>query len=271
MHPFAQLEIPANHLGIHWFGQNSYAIKDSAGTLFLVDPYFPHDRPADVFIHPQPPLDESQLKPDFVLLTHDHGDHTHPETLQRIHAAFPGTRYFGPAESVRRLIDLGIPGEQCTVMAAGESQTFGDITLHAVYSKPPEGVPADGIPAPDVDHLGYVAAVGPVRVYISGDPVHTFSQQESLVDPIAALKPEIGFLTTHPTEGEFPDFEGSADMAVRLGLKTAVPSHYECFVKRNFDPHEWAAHFTRQGITPLLIGYNESVLYPQASINVHSG
>jgi L-ascorbate metabolism protein UlaG (beta-lactamase superfamily) len=45
MHAFEKLKIPENNLGIHWFGQNSFALKDSAGTILMVDPYFPRERP----------------------------------------------------------------------------------------------------------------------------------------------------------------------------------------------------------------------------------
>ena len=68
-------------------------------------------------------------------------------------------------------------------------------------------------------HLGYVVDAGGVRVYISGDPVNTFAEHEALLAPIRDLKPDIGLLTNHPSEGEFPFFAGSAKMASALDLK----------------------------------------------------
>jgi L-ascorbate metabolism protein UlaG (beta-lactamase superfamily) len=136
------------------------------------------------------------------------------------------------------------------------------MVAHAVYAKPPEGDPERGIKPPDVTHLGYVVEAGPVRVYISGDPIHTFPDLDALVQPVAALKPDIGLLTTHPSEGEFPFFEGSARMAQQIGLKTAVPAHYDCFVKRTYDPHEWAAQLPPGGPQPRIIPYNAWTVYP---------
>ena len=43
MHAFETLNIPMHHVGIHWFGQSSFAFKSSAGTIIQVDPYFPHE------------------------------------------------------------------------------------------------------------------------------------------------------------------------------------------------------------------------------------
>ena len=98
-----------------------------------------------------------------------------------------------------------------------------------------------------------------MRVYVSGDPVNTFGEHEELLAPVRDLKPDIGFLTNHPNEGEFPFFDGSSKIASALNLKTAVPTHYSCFVARDYDPWEWAAGL--QGVEPLIIAYNQSVVY----------
>jgi L-ascorbate metabolism protein UlaG (beta-lactamase superfamily) len=261
MHAFEELKLPENNIGIHWFGQNSFALKNASGVIIMVDPYFPRERPVGEFIHSAPPVDESEIRIDIVLLTHDHGDHTHPESLLRIHAAHPNVCYYGPAESMTRLMELGVPSEQLRVMAAGDTQQADSITLHALCSKPAAGDLENNIPAPDVEHLGYVIEMGSARVYISGDLIHTFSRHDELLSPIIQLKPDIGFLTTHPTEIEFPDFEGSIEMAVKLGLKVAVPAHYGCFEQRTFAPNIWAGGFPEYGPKPLVIGYNESIIY----------
>ena len=262
LHPFASVSVPAAHVGVQWFGQSSFALKDPAGTLVQVDPYFPHARPAEKYIHPEPPLDEATLPTDYVLLTHDHSDHTCVESLQRIHAAFPACRFVGPVESVRRMREAGLPAGLLTTVTAGDTAQLGTLTAHAVWAKPPQGDPAANIDQPDVQHLGYVVEVGGVRVYISGDPIHTFARLDALIDPVARLKPDLGMLTTHPTEGEFPFFDGSVATARRIGLKTAVPSHYNCFVKRTYDPAEWAACFQPDGPPTLIIPYGGHIIYP---------
>lgn len=259
MHPFEDLPIPDWAIGIHWFGQNSYALKDARGTILQIDPYFPHERPPDTFIHPRPPLHEASLRTDFVLLTHDHGDHTCVESLARLRAAYPEARFVGPVESVRRLHDAGFPADRTTTIAAGDRLPLGSMAVHALWSKPPEGIPADKIAAPDVQHLGYVIEGGTQRVYVTGDLVNTFADHEELLAPVRALRPTVGLLTTHPDEGEFPFFEGSARMAASVGLKAAAPAHYQCFVRRTFDPAEWAMHL--HGVDPLLIPYNQAVVY----------
>ena len=92
--------------------------------------------------------------------------------------------------------------------------------------------------------------------------INTLADHDELIAPIAALEPDIGFLTVHPTEGEFPFFDAGVLLAQKLGLETAVPSHYACFVKRTFDPQEWASLFPDGGPRPMIIPWNSHIVYP---------
>ena len=68
MHALTDLRVPAGRVAVHWFEQSSFAVKDAAGTVVQIDPYFPRVRPPERFIHPTPPLDEAELPTDYVLL-----------------------------------------------------------------------------------------------------------------------------------------------------------------------------------------------------------
>jgi L-ascorbate metabolism protein UlaG (beta-lactamase superfamily) len=240
-------------------------VKDSAGTLVLVDPYFPTHRPREQFIHPEPPANGADLPAQVVVLTHSHSDHTDPETIGQIHHAHPNVTYVGPQDALDKIIAaVGVRPAQTQAMVAGQSLSVSGMTIHAVYGKPPAGDPAAHIAPPDVLHLGYVVEMGGQRLYFSGDVINTFANLPELVGAVAALKPDIGFLTDHPTEGEFPFFDGSALMAQRIGLPTVVPAHYQCFVSRNYDPYAWAAHFRAGGPQPLIIPHNSHVLWSRA-------
>ena len=260
MHPFEDLDIPAGHIGIHWFGQSTIGLKHADGTILQVDPYYPRDRPADRFIHSRAPLMEEALRTDWVLLTHDHGDHTCIESIDRIRGAYPEVGFVGPPESCARLQDSGIDADRITEVTAGDTVRMGPFTAHTVLAKPHDGDAAVDIAPPGVQHLGFVVDTGDIRLYISGDPLNNFADHEELLAPIRALKPHVGFLTTHPDEGEFPFFDGSGKIAGALRLQTAVPTHYGCFVTRDYDPRQWARHLP-VGVAPLIIPYNQSVVY----------
>jgi L-ascorbate metabolism protein UlaG (beta-lactamase superfamily) len=182
-----------------------------------------------------------------------------------IHKSFPDCQFIGPSESVQNLRENGIPEARLTTVSVGDVQEVGGFTVHVVYAKPPQGDPAAGIKPPDVQHFGFVIESGSgderVSLYISGDPINTFGDNAELTGAVAALRPDIGILTTHPNEGEFPFFAGSAKIAEKIGLKTAVPSHYQCFVKRNYDAQEWVAAFPLDGPELVIIPYNHHVVY----------
>lgn len=262
MHPFQAIDVPTEFVGIHWFEQSSFAIKDPEGTIVLVDPYFKHERPPERFLHPEPTLIESELRTDFVLLTHDHGDHTDPESNGRIVEAWPDVRFVGPTESIERIVsETSAKAGNTIPIAAGDSIKIGTMSVHAVYSKPPAGDPSSGIEAPNTTHLGYVVEADTVKLYFSGDLIHTFPELGDMVEPVAALRPDIGFLTTHPVEEEFPSFGESVAMAQRIGVKTACPAHYECFTQRTFDPKSWAESFPPGRPEPLIIPRNTHIVY----------
>jgi L-ascorbate 6-phosphate lactonase len=263
VHPLSELQVSPGSVAIHWFEQNAYALKDAQGTIVLIDPFFPHHRPPERFIRSEPPVRESELPTDYVLLTHDHMDHTNPETIARIHAAWPEAQYIGPEDAIAKVrSQTKVDAAHTTVIAAGNTLSIGPLTVHAFWSKPPDGDAAAGIPPANAIHLGYVIGLEGLKVYVTGDLINNFDRHDELIAPIAALSPDIGFLTTHPTEGEFPFFGGSVQMAIKLGLKTAVPAHYACFARRTYDPQEWAALFPADGPHPLVIPWNSHVIYP---------
>lgn len=263
MHAFADLTVAPGNIGIHWFEQNSYALKDSTGTITLIDPYFPHERPPEKFIHPEPPLDETELPVNYVVLTHAHLDHANVETCRRLHAAWPDALFICPRDCIDKVLRRAeVDLNRAVSISAGETLVRGGITIHATWSKPPQGDPAAGIRSPDVTHLGYVLETEGVVLYNSGDLINTFADHDELIADVAGFHPQIGFLTTHPTEGEFPYFEGSATMARKIGLRTVVPSHYQCFTARNYDPEAWAAQFKEGDPEPLIIPWNSHILYP---------
>ncbi len=265
MHPLASLAVPEGAVAIHWFEQSSFAVKDSQGTIIQIDPYYPRQRPEDRFIHTEPPLDESQLPTDYVLLTHAHRDHTCPESINRIWQTSPNAYFVGPIESVRQIgSETGVGANHRVMIQAGEPMPLKSLTAHAVYAKLPGGDPQADIAPPDVTHLGYVIKTEGPTLYFSGDPMNTFAEHTELVRGVAVHNPDIGFLTNHPTEGEFPFFDGCVKMTTRIGLKHVVPSHRACFVKRDYDPDQWAAQFPEDGARPLIIPRNSRIIYPSS-------
>ena len=257
MHRLNNQAVEKNCAGVAWFGQNSFAIKSHGGTVVLTDPYFPAHRPGDKFFHPVVPEGVFGLAPDFILLTHDHSDHTDVETIHKYLEAYPALKVIGPRESIAHL-GTG------DVIAAGQTVTMGDMAVTALYSK----VPQEGM----ITHLGYVIKTGDgVKVYVSGDTQNDLARNDFLLDPIIRENPHIGLITTHPTEGEFPFFEDTAVLAQKADMRFAVPAHYGCFSKRSFDPFAWQRVFPLHGAMPVIIPYNGYAQFSAAEKTVTYG
>ncbi len=260
-HPLAAAAVPKEAVGIHWFGQSSFALKSDQGSVLLTDPYFPRERPPEKFLRPTPPVHESDLPADVVVVTHDHSDHTCIESLERLRASLPAVPIIGPPESVEHMKRSGFDPIGLVSMEPGATVEAAGYRIHAVLAKLPQGSPERGIQPPNCLHLGFVLETSGGRVYLSGDPQNDFGDVDALVEPVAARCPDLGLLTTHPSEGEFPFFEGSAKIARRLALKAAIPAHYECFVKRNYDPAAWAAALGGGLPLKIIIPYNGYCVY----------
>lgn len=260
MHKFTELNT-ADKIAVHWFEQNSFALKGKNGKIIFIDPFFPKERPADIYVHRISPLNEEELKPDLVLFTHDHLDHTNVETIKRISSFHPSAKFAGPKESIERITsESGIKNENCITLQAGDIFEIFEIKIHVFYSKPPNGDPKAKIKAPDTTHLGYVLEIDKRKLYFTGDCINTLAEQGDILNEIKKLNPEIAFIVTHPTEGEFPFFEGTVELARKLNLKKIVPAHYSCFVKRNFDPYQWAKLFEKEATEAIIIPHNSHIL-----------
>jgi len=102
-------------------------------------------------------------KPDLVLLTHEHGDHTDPDTLNALVKA--GTRIVAPAAVGQALPDP--LRARVTVMANGDSATLDGMIIEALpmYNTTPERAHFH----PKGLGNGYLATFGDKRVYVAGD------------------------------------------------------------------------------------------------------
>ena len=55
-------------------------------------------------------------------------------------------------------------------------------------------------------------------------------------------------------------FAGSVKHAQQVGVRVAFPSHYDCFVKRDYNPNEWAKGFAGTGIETRQVAYNQTTM-----------
>lgn len=98
---------------------------------------------------------------DIIVITHKHGDHLNPANIMKLTKA-GATKIFAPATVASMLTGMPV-----TMMANGDTQTVGDITIDAVAMY--NTTPARASNHPKGDGNGYVIKLGNKKVYVSGD------------------------------------------------------------------------------------------------------
>jgi L-ascorbate metabolism protein UlaG (beta-lactamase superfamily) len=117
-------------------------------------------------------------KPDYILITHIHGDHYSQETVEAL--VKDGTKIICPANVGDKLGE--VEGKQ--VMANGDMTLLGDIKLEALpmYNTTEERLKFH----PKGQGNGYLLTFGKTRIYVSGD-TEGLPELESLTDIHAAF------------------------------------------------------------------------------------
>ena len=104
-----ELVVEENSIGIFWIGHSSFVFKTSTGKIIFVDPYLSNS----VEKHEGRkrlraiPIKPENVVTNLVLCTHDHLDHTDPETLMKI-ANGCNAKFVGPSSSYRHMRNLGM-------------------------------------------------------------------------------------------------------------------------------------------------------------------
>ncbi len=226
-------------------GQVGVAIKGPTGVLY-VDPYLTDSDGEGGRLERSfpPPLEPEEVtNASAVLLTHDHVDHTDPETLLPLASASPGARFVCPSTSRDTLVEAGLDRDRITVAEVGEPLEVAGATATAVPSahteleRDPEG----GYP-----YLGYVIEWNGVTLYHAGDTVI----YDGLIETLGRWEIDVAFVPINgrdffrTREGIVgnTDYREAAHLAEELGFGLVVPTHYDLFAFNAVDPGYFASY-----------------------------
>jgi L-ascorbate metabolism protein UlaG (beta-lactamase superfamily) len=173
-------------------------------------------------------VEPDQAAADVVFLTHDHRDHTDPDTLVPMARRSPDCRFVGPAESCDRLRGLGIDPGRVASIAEGASMSFAGFTVTGVY--------AENTGEHDrTTHLGFVFDFDGITIYHSGDTRKDPDSYLPRLHRVRGLAPRV--LIVAINEGyNNPGIAGAVRLAEIVGPRYVVPCHYDCFVANTADP-----------------------------------
>jgi L-ascorbate metabolism protein UlaG (beta-lactamase superfamily) len=167
-----------------------------------------------------------------ILATHEHRDHLDPD-LESLAAASPAAAVIVPAP-IADAVRARVPPHRVVAAVVGEPITIGAATVLPVPAR--HGVTmADAYgfgPEPGRHRfLGYVIALGGVRVYHAGDTIRYDGMAETLRD----LRVDLALLPINGRDAEREargvvgnlDHTGAADLAADARIPAMVPMHHD--------------------------------------------
>lgn len=215
-----------------WFGQNGYIFKSPEGTLVSVDLYltdscatlvdgFDMKRRVPVLIEPE------NLDVDVFTCTHNHQDHTDPETIRNLRHK-DTMRFVGPHPSCETYASEGVESGRITPSWPDCFIEHNDVQIHGTFALPTDTT--------DINHMGFVLQFGRgPRIYITGDTDYT-----DLLLGVTKHKPDVVITCINGGFNNLSHWE-AADIVGKIKPKVAVPCHYDMFTDNAVDPRQFRA------------------------------
>jgi L-ascorbate 6-phosphate lactonase len=195
------------------FGGATFGLRTLQSMLYL-DPYFggdPVECVPDTYRTTAIPLDPAQMQLcDAVLISHEHYDHCHEDTLL---AMGKGTKclFYGPSSAVKEMLSYGISQERIRELKQGDRFRIKDmeITVWPGYDKD------------EPQAVTYVIDAGGVKIFFGGDGAAGPAFDE------IGVKGDLDIAMLAFGRTWYMDESQMLDAAMRLRPKLLLPYHWE--------------------------------------------
>ena len=203
---------------IRFLGQSGYILK-SGNTEIIIDPYLSDSvnrvagRPRALPI----PINPEDISCDAVICTHNHLDHTDPETLERMFSKHSDICILASYNAWQTARKFG--GDNNYIMFnRGTVWTEKGIKFEAVYAE-----------HSDDKAVGVIISYGGRNYYITGDTLYNKRVINDINIPV-----DVVFLPINGV-GNNMNMTDAAHFAEEIKAKTAVPIHFGKFESLNAD------------------------------------
>jgi len=232
MQQIRDFPVPKKSVAMWWFGQNGYIFKSDEGTLAGVDLYLTDSCAAaypEVDLSRRVPvlLPPGEVRLDVFACTHNHMDHTDPDTIRGLREK-DTMQFVGPPPSCAVFRSEGVETGRIVPAWPDCEIGFRDVTLRGTFALPTDDS--------DLNHMGFVFEFGNgPSVYITGDT--DFSE---LLYSAGKHKPDLVITCINGGFNNLSHWE-AADLVGRILPKAAIPCHYDMFPDNSIDPGQFRA------------------------------
>lgn len=243
---------------MRFLGQAGFVLTSPAVSI-AIDPFISDFLPDRQFPCPVPIADLASV--GLVLATHEHPDHLDLTGLREWLGVAPDLRVVVPRPVAAIARAGGLPEANIVGLQPGEQFSWNGATiwpvpaLHGVSVSDAYSFGTE-ISGGLVRFLGYVVEIDGLRIYHSGDTL----DHDGLAETLRELRTEVALLPVNGRDEarEEQDIVGNlsaaqaADLAIRSGVRIAVPMHYDMFASNPGSPEEFASALEDSGIEVLI-------------------
>jgi L-ascorbate 6-phosphate lactonase len=250
-----QFQTPRGAVAFWWLGQNGFIFKTDAGTVVGTDLYLTnsctHIAPPGIDLSRKVPvlIEPEDLDVDVYVCTHNHQDHTDPETIERLRHR-DTMQFVGPHPSCAVFAVKGIESGRIVPIWPDHTVEFRDVKLRGTFALPTDDT--------DLNHLGYILDFGHAPpIYMTGDTADC--------DLLASAGRHRPALMMTCINGGFKNLshDEAAILAGKIKPRAAVPCHYDMFPDNSIDPRQFhsALKMRAPGVRYLAPRHGERVLF----------
>ncbi len=198
---------------ITYLGQAGLMLE-ACGKIIIVDPYLSDSvEKVNPKNYRRVKVDQSflEIKPDIIVLTHDHLDHTDPETLEHY------------LNNERSVLVLSSGNAWANVRSFGKNHNYVKFDVGTCWTEGKLTFTAVKAEHSDEKAIGVVISDGEKKYYITGDTLYNERVFESLPKDI-----DVVFLPINGV-GNNMNMDDAINFANRCGAKKVVPVHFGMF------------------------------------------
>lgn len=203
--------VDKNKILINWIGQSGFVFKTHTGTIICIDPYYSNSieryEGRDCRRMWYNKFKIEFFAPDLVLCSHDHLDHTDPETIPLI-AAYSDAEFYCPKSSYLHMEKMKIPKERIKEIEKNNLYIYNDVRIKTVYANHTE------------NSLGFVLFIDDIKIYFTGDT--------SLDSKLYKIKDENIDIIISCINGKYGNLniKEAIELYENISAKLLIPMHY---------------------------------------------
>jgi L-ascorbate 6-phosphate lactonase len=212
-------------VALFWLGQAGFLVKNSKDELLTIDPYLSNavERICGLKRLMMPVMEQEELNPDFILISHEDEDHLDMDIIPEIMQRNSKTLLFVPEIAWNNCKEKGVDENRLIHFDKGTKANAGNYRVEAVFAD-------HGDHAPDA--IGMLIETDGIMLYFTGDT----SFQCERMKYVASKTIDVLVL---PINGEYGNLNSTeaVDLVNLVKPALTIPSHFWTFIRHGSDPY----------------------------------